>query len=140
MRYTIVEKKRARERKKESENPNSFSLVLTCNIRDIFSIFFVFSLSLFLHKNSLSLLQKKNYGSIRNSEPPPNSEIKHDEVRCQHPPVHRQRHVSNSSRGGDGHEKPRNRSGTTDKRHRRSQKRRWVQAHSRVVETQVSPP
>jgi len=45
MRYTIVEKKRARERKKESENPNSFSLVLTCNIRDIFSIFFVFSFS-----------------------------------------------------------------------------------------------
>ena len=41
MRYTIVERKRARERKKESENPNSFSLVLTCNIRDIFSIFFV---------------------------------------------------------------------------------------------------
>ena len=56
MRYTIVEKKRARERKKESENPNSFSLVLTCNIRDIFSIFFVFSLSLFLDKNSLRSL------------------------------------------------------------------------------------
>jgi len=61
MRYTIVERKRARERKKESENPNFFSLVLTCNIRDIFSIFFVFSLSLFLAKtlSALSLLQKK---------------------------------------------------------------------------------
>ena len=61
MRYTIVERKRARERKKESENLNSFSLVLTCNIRDIFSIFFVFSLSLLLDKNSLRslLLQKK---------------------------------------------------------------------------------
>ena len=43
------------------------------------------------------------------------------------------RHVSNSSRGGDGHEKPRNRSGTTDKRHRRSQKRRWVQATYREL-------
>lgn len=66
MRYTIVERKRARERKKESENPNSFSLVLTCNIRDIFSIFFVFSLSLLLAKtlSALSLLQKKNYGTL----------------------------------------------------------------------------